>query len=295
MNRIDLHIHSHHSLDGEFTEAELVSQAKAAGLKVMAVADHNSIDAIEKGLSLAKDAGIEWIPAIEIDCDFHEINVHLLGYQIDYLDPRFTELTKNVMQMEKKASGLRIQKAQELGLPVSLDDFPDQEIIIPEEIAEVLLNRDDAHSYPILLPFLPGGDRSDNPYVNFYWDYFAKDKPCYVPVSFMSLHDAVQLVKETGGIPIIAHPEKTFGSVAPYLDELIAHGVAGLEVFSSYHSSEEITHLYKLAKRHQVLVTFGSDYHGKTKPSVHLGLTGCLLPEEEQLQEVRQLLYQTKK
>ena len=290
MNQVDLHIHSHHSLDGEFTEAELVSQAKAAGLKVMAIADHNSVGAIEKGLPLAKEAGIEWIPAIEIDCDFHGINVHLLGYQIDYRDPRFQKLTENVEQMEEEASHLRVKKTQALGLPVSMADFQGKSIIIPEEIAEVLLDRNDAATYPILQPYLPGGSRNDNPFVNFYWDYFAKDKPCYVPVSFISLKEAVSLVKETGGIPIIAHPEKTFGSIAPHLKKLTESGVEGLEVFSSYHSAQEIEQLYGLAKAHDLLVTFGSDYHGKTKPSVSLGMTRCRLPQEIQLQEIEPLL-----
>ncbi len=292
MNQIDLHIHSHHSLDGEFTEAELVDRAIAAGLKVMAVADHNSAQSAEKGMDLAEKAGIVWIPAIEIDCDFHGTNVHLLGYRIDYRNPVFAQLTKDVENMERDASGLRIEKAQSLGLPVSRNDFPGKEIIIPEEIAEVLLARDDAATYPILQPFLPGGNRSDNPYVNFYWDYFAKDKPCYVPVSFMSLLEAVQLIKQTGGIPIVAHPEKTFGAIAPHLDELIASGVEGLEVFSSYHSPEEIDNLHALAKSHQLLVTFGSDYHGKTKPSVYLGMTRCEMTNEDQLDEVVRLITQ---
>ena len=292
MNQIDLHIHSYHSLDGEFSEAELVNQAKSAGLKVMAVADHNSAQSAEKGMALAEKAGIVWIPAIEIDCDFQGTNVHLLGYRIDYRNPVFLKLTKQVEEMEREASGLRIEKTQALGLPVSRDDFPGKEIIIPEEIAEVLLARNDAATYPILRPYLPGGDRSDNPYVNFYWDYFAKDKPCYVPVFFMSLQEAVQLVKQTGGIPIVAHPEKTFGAIAPHLDELIAFGVEGLEVFSSYHSPGEIAGLYELAKSKDLLVTFGSDYHGKTKPSVCLGMTCCEMPNEDQLDEVVRLITQ---
>jgi hypothetical protein len=287
MNQIDLHIHSHQSLDGEFTEAELIQQAKASGLFVMAIADHNTVRAIPKALPLAGKAGIDLIPAIEIDCDFHGINVHLLGYQIDYKNPVFEQLTEDILNSERNASSLRIEKTQTLGLPVSMDDFKGSDIIIPEAIAEYLLNRDDAEAYPLLHPYMPGGARSDNPYVNFYWDYFANGKPCYVHVEFMTLKEAVTLVKETGGIPIVAHPEKTFHGIAPHLEELIQLGIEGLEVFSSYHSPEEILALYALAKKHSLLITFGSDYHGKTKPSVHLGMTNCKLSFETQLSEIK--------
>jgi hypothetical protein len=292
MNPVDLHIHSHHSLDGQFTEADLISQAKEAGLEVMAIADHNSVRAVKAALPLAKAAGIDLIPAIEIDCDFQGINVHLLGYHIDYKDPAYEALTVQILKMEAEATALRIEKTQALGLAISLADFKGKDIIIPEEIAEVLLSRDDAAKYDLLLPYLPGGNRDDNPYVNFYWDYYTTGKPCYVPIEFMSLAEAVDLVKETGGIPIIAHPEKTFGAIAPYLDELVASGVEGLEVYSSYHGQEEVQRLLKEAEARDLLITFGSDYHGKTKPSVSLGMTGCDLPFEAQMEAVRQLKVQ---
>ena len=289
MNKIDLHIHSHHSLDGEFTESELIQQAKDAGISIMAIADHNSVRAIPEALLLAKKSGIDLIPAIEIDCYFHGINVHLLGYNIDYTNPVYEKLTEYVFTQERNASALRVEKTQALGLPVSMDNFKGMDIIIPEEIAEYLLNSENARNYPLLHPYMTGGSRSDNPYVNFYWDYFSNGKPCYVPVEFMSLKDAVILVKKTGGIPIVAHPKKTFKGIESNLEELIQEGVEGMEVFSSYHSPEEILALYTLAKKYNLLLTFGSDYHGKTKPSVHLGMTQCRLPESEQLREIEAL------
>lgn len=289
MNQIDLHIHSYHSLDGEFTEAELLQQAKDTGLSIMAIADHNSVRAIPKALPLAQKAGIKLIPAIEIDCDFHGINVHLLGYNIDHTNPVYEKLTQDVLRQEHKASSLRVEKTQALGLAISMDNFKGMEVIIPEEIAEYLLNQENARDFPLLHPYMTGGSRSDNPYVNFYWDYYAYGKPCYVPIEFMSLKDAVALVKRTGGTPIIAHPEKTFHGIEAHMEELTQLGVEGLEVFSSYHSPQEILALYTLAKEYDLLVTFGSDYHGKTKPSVHLGMTQCRLPHSQQLQEIQSL------
>ncbi len=81
---IDLHMHSKYSSDGEFTPEELVKQCYQAGIRIMAIADHNSVKAIDPAKEMAEKLNIQYIPAIEIDCTYNGIDLHVLGYGIDY-------------------------------------------------------------------------------------------------------------------------------------------------------------------------------------------------------------------
>ena len=85
----------------------------------------------------------------------------------------------------------------------------------------------------------------------------------------------VELIKDTGGIPILAHPKKPFGCDSETLKAILDCGVRGLEVFSSYHSPEEIACYLQIVKETSCLVTCGSDFHGKTKPSIEMGVSGA--------------------
>lgn len=94
MDKIDLHMHSEYSDDGEYSAGELVKRCKQAGIKVMAIADHNCVRAISDAHRYAKEAEITLIPAIEIDCDYQDVHLHVLGYGVDETEAAFTKLEK---------------------------------------------------------------------------------------------------------------------------------------------------------------------------------------------------------
>lgn len=293
MSIIDLHIHSKYSLDGEYSCKEIINLCQKAGLKTTSITDHNSIEAIDESQHYAKKAGIQLIPGIEIDCVYNGINVHLLGYNIDYKARAFDDLYKAHYKQEVLVSRERIKKTNELGFNLSLDhvlDKTDNPIVTPEDIAEILLNSAEAYTNEILVPYLPGGYRSDNPNVNFYWDYFANGKPCYIDMHFPSIEEAIHMVINNGGIPILAHPGITFKNDYFQVDHLISLGVQGIEAFSSYHSIAESQYFYNIAKEKGLFVTAGSDFHGKNKPSVKLGKTNCFLGDKELLLEINSIL-----
>ena len=95
---IDLHIHSKYSDDGEFTPIQLVEQCYKAGIKIMSIADRNSVKAIDEAKEAAAKLNIKYIPGIEIDCTYNGINLHILGYGIDYSHDDFVILEKNILQ-----------------------------------------------------------------------------------------------------------------------------------------------------------------------------------------------------
>ena len=274
MRTIDLHMHSSASLDGEYEPEELLRLCRESNLEYVAVTDHNSVASVAKAIQAAKSYDIRCIPAIEIDCDFQGINIHLLGYGIDHESGVFELLNEYCRDMEKKASYERLKKIRELGFSISLEAFPHFETrgaIAPEDIGSVLLSRPEAKDSQILAPFLPGGKRSDNPYANFYWDLFDTGKPCHCPMRWPILSAAIEMITSTGGIPVIAHPGITLKGSFELLDDILKSGVTGLEVFSSYHSREVSLNLYEYAVAKGALITAGSDYHGYFKPSVVLG------------------------
>ena len=94
---IDLHMHSLYSDDGEFTPSQLVDMSKEAGIQIMAIADHNWVKAIDEAKERALEKNVILIPAIEIDCTFKDVNLHVLGYGIDHQASAFNELGENVI------------------------------------------------------------------------------------------------------------------------------------------------------------------------------------------------------
>ena len=139
-----------------------------------------------------------------------------------------------------------------------------------ELIAEVMLSDAKYHT-PLLRPYMEGGERSDMPYINFYLDYFAQGRPAFVPVEYMDYRDAVELVRDNGGVPVVAHPGLNFRGREEVAGRLLDRGAAGLEVFNNYHTPEQAVYFTSLALSKDAFMTCGSDFHGKTKPRIAVG------------------------
>jgi predicted metal-dependent phosphoesterase TrpH len=278
MSYIDLHMHSAYSDDGEFSPKELVDICLGKGVRYFSIADHNSVKAICEAQQYCQGKSIEIIPAVELDCSFAGVNLHLLGYGIDYHNPRFNEIETSILVQEQTASKERLALVRKLGI-----DFADEAIALlakngvinGEMIAEAAMQFAKAQDNPLLQPYFPGGARSDNPYVNFYWDYCAKGQPAYVKVEFITLAEAVKVIEQSGGVPVLAHPGNNVKEDAALLEAITASGVKGLEAYSSYHSEGQVQYYKGFAARYNLLVTSGSDFHGKTKPSILVGSSEC--------------------
>lgn len=274
MKRIDLHIHSSYSGDGEFSPEELLCLGKQAGLTYMAITDHNSVGAVSEALTLAEQYGIRVISGVELDCVHQERNFHLLGYGFDHTNPIFAQIEQSILTQERVAAKRRIelfQRATDIPLSAAeVLEIAKDGIVTGELIAEILLQRQDASAHKLLLPYLDGGTRSDNPYVNFYWDFFAQGKPAYVPIHVLSLAEGVKLLHDTGGIVVLAHPGQNLQGDHDLLEQMIKTGIDGIEAYSSYHSNIEAAQYDSFAQQHGLLVTCGSDFHGKTKPAISL-------------------------
>ncbi len=289
MSYIDLHMHSNYSDDGEFTPKELADLCIERGIKYFAIADHNSVRGIEEGKEYIKDKDTTIIPAIELDCSIDGVNLHVLGYGIDYKSEIFEEIEANIIKQEQVASKERMRLVRELGINFEdgmIEKLSKNGVVNGEMIAEAAMSFDENQENPLLKPYYKNGSRSDNPFVNFYWDFCAQGKPAYVEVKFISLEEAVKVILDNGGVPILAHPGNNTKEDLELLEKIIASGVKGLEVYSSYHNEEQIDFYRDFAYRNNLLLTCGSDFHGKTKPSIIVGGVSCNNSEEKIIKEL---------
>lgn len=273
-NWLDLHMHSNYSIDGEFTPEELMEKCAEAGLKVAALADHNTVRGIPHAKEAASRLGLDFFTALEIDCTHEGRNFHLLGYGINETAAIFHDIEQSVHTQAVNSSKKLIELIKQQGF------FFDEklawakavnDVIEAEMIAELILSDKRNDDNKLLLPFRDGGKRSDNPLVNFYWDFCSQGKPAHVPMHFMSLAAAVSAIQENGGAAVLAHPGANMGQNLEITASIIKTGIDGIEAYSSYHDNETRQFYADICLKHGLTATSGSDFHGKTKPSVHLG------------------------
>ena len=276
-SHIDLHMHSMYSDDGEYSPEQLVRMCHESGVRIMAIADHNWIKANKEAKEQAQALGITYIPAVEIDCTYQGVNLHVLGYGIDD-DPSLNQLGESIEKQELACSMKKLELTNALGFDLKkeqLDALSDNGVYTGEMFGEALLKDPRYQDHELLKCYREGGSRSDNPYVNFYWDYYAQGKPCETVISYPSLTQVLAIIHQQQGIAVLAHPGNNLKGNYALLEEMIAIGIDGIECFSSYHKKAETDFFYEQAVLHHLAVTGGSDFHGKTKPAISLGDHNC--------------------
>lgn len=281
---LDLHMHSRYSDDADFDPEYLIQLGLSANLKYMSLTDHNSVKGVSEMKAAGKKQNIKIISGIEIDCVFAETNLHLLGYGINESSPDFVELEHNVTKLAFDAVAPKIEKLHKLGFVISEEDLyllAENHVPQEEQMAELILNNLQNDNHPLLLPYRSGGSRSDMPLINFFWDFFGTNKPAYVPIEYISLKTAIDLVKSNGGVPILAHPGANLKNELELLAPIMDTGIDGLELYSSYHTPELASYFRKFAIEHNLLISCGSDFHGKNKPLINIG--SAKYPSEDQI------------
>lgn len=273
MHQNDLHIHSVYSSDGELNINNIADKCRATGIRVFSITDHNSVKGIEEAENIATRYEMKFIPGIEIDCNYNGTDLHVLGYHIDGKNNVFKTLEEEINLKVKESFGDMIQNLLKLGFKIdekSVLKKANGKLPTGELIIEVMLS-DEKFYTPLLDPYMEGGEKSKMPYIDFYLDYFSQGKPAYVPVKFMDFKDAIALITNTGGIPVIAHPGLNFKGRENIAAELLEQGAHGLEVFNNYHDLEQICYFAELVVKRNAIMTAGSDFHGKTKPAIGIG------------------------
>ena len=247
MSQIDLHIHSTAS-DGRYRPEEIVRRAAALGLTVIALADHDSVDGITPALEAAKNfPRLKVIPCVEMSTDVDRGEVHVLGYFIDYTSQELkAALARFRDSREGRAQGM-ITKLAGLGIHIAwprVQEIAGDGSVGRPHIARAMLEKGYITSIK-----------------EAFDKYIARDGPAYVEREKMTPAEAVALIVRTNGLPVMAHPF-TVPDPEAMLPELKAAGLVGIEAYYNGYTAEEINRLVSLAKRHNLIVTGGTDYHG---------------------------------
>lgn len=277
IKEVDLHIHSKYSGDGYLTVKELIMLLHEKKIKVAAIADHDCIDGLKEGQIVSKQYDIKLINAIELSTIYKDKNVHLLGYDFQLQENSISKeidriCLKRIENIEKV-----IEKLKELGIYVDrnkLEIFTEKRAPMVSSYAQVAIEDSVNKESEVLKPYLQGGSKSINGAINFALDYMVPGKSAYVEESLISLEDGIKIITESKGIPVLAHPGQWFKEEdKSILIKLIKKGLKGIEVYTPYHSDNQIQYFEKLAKEYNLVVTSGSDFHGKKmKPLNELGL-----------------------
>ncbi len=271
-HRIDLHIHSCYSEDGDYSVDDIFELASKIGLSAISITDHDSIESIPDALDASKLYGIEYIPGVEITTIYEdESQQHILGYYI-HDNPQLNETLKKIGQFRWEIAKRRIKKLREIGFSMNEDNVwqkannrPPTATAIMLEVFENPENRKDARLHDYF-----EGKKSDNRLMFFYREYLAENMPAYVPFISIPTQEGIDIIKASGGIPVLAHPKFVNGE--KHLQKIASMGIMGIEAISSYHTKAEIDYFFNFAKKHNLVITAGSDFHGPTsKPKVALG------------------------
>lgn len=290
---VDLHIHTDASSDGEFSARETVEMAKGIGLEAIAITDHDTVDAVDDGLYWSRKYNIEYIPGTEITAMHRGKYLHILGYYINHHDQRLTDFFKTVnkekmavvdKQLEKiKEAGFYIEKAAVLEISRGQNPLPS---IYAQAIFEDSRNADNQ-----LLAKYRGWEK----YVlDFTVDYLIPGKELYAPEYIPEASRVVETIIAIGGVPVLAHPGATLTEEdEPIILELLEMGLAGLEAYSNWHTPEQQDYYADFCRKKNLLITCGSDFHGKMKPEIALGsVKNNSYQIVLNLQEKRRLMHQ---
>jgi predicted metal-dependent phosphoesterase TrpH len=244
--KYDLHLHTTAS-DGRLTPSELVALALERGLEVISVTDHDSVGGVSEALAAAGvGEGMTVIPGVEINTDLATGELHVLGYFIDYLDVELVAALARIRESRVGRAQKMVAKLRELGKPLEwqrVQDLAKGESICRPHIAQAMLEK---------------GYVSDEK--EAFERYIGRDGPAYVGREKVGPADAVRIVKNAGGIPVLAHPADIV-SVDKIIVELKEAGLAGIEAYYGQYDSKTVRRIVKMAARHGLLTTGGTDYH----------------------------------
>jgi len=247
MSKVDLHIHSTAS-DGRLAPEDVVRKSAEGGLTVIAIADHDTVDGITPALVAAK--AFPWlrvIPCVEISTDVPSGEVHMLGYFLDYTSQELQATLDRLRNSRRERGQGMVTKLGNLGIHIEwqrVQEIAGSGSIGRPHIAQAMLEK----GYIASLK-------------EAFTKYISRGGPAYVEREKMTPVEAVKLILQAKGLPVLAHPF-TINDLETLVVELKAAGLVGIEAYYNGYTADEISRLVNLADKYGLIASGGSDYHG---------------------------------
>lgn len=270
MKTIDLHTHSLCS-DGADTPSEVVRRAHDAGLSAIALSDHDCVDGVEEAIAEGERLGIEVIPAIELSATY-DTELHILGYYIDIHNAHLKEALDYAIRVRDERQAETCQKLREQGFDITMDEARAEAggnpILCRAHFAQIMVRKGYAESVK-----------------DAFKRYLSVGCYAYSNRQALSPAEAVSLIREAGGVPVVAHLhliKQSDEQVLDLLKSLIPHGLSGIEGYYTDYTPDMETRYRAMAKDLGLTLSGGTDYHGRNKPHISIGrgLGELMIPYE---------------
>lgn len=252
---IDLHTHSLRS-DGALEPADLVERAARRGVRIQALADHDTLAGAAEAIAAGERLGVRIIPSTELNTESEWGDVHILGYFLDPADAPLEERLRWLRENRRRRIELMVEKLNALGHPISLarvKEIAQGGSLGRPHLAQALFEAGHVATYDSAFDTL-----------------IAKDAPAYVSRVGLTPLEAVQLVVAHGGVPTLAHPFTVVG-LLELMPLIAAAGLVGIEAYYGSHPPAMTATCLSLAGRYGLVPTGGSDFHGRGDHGAPLG------------------------
>jgi len=264
--KIDLHTHSYYS-DGVLSPTELVQRAVLNNVDILALTDHDTLMGIDEAILAAESHPIRIIPGIEVSCLWREQTIHMIGLNIDPNYEPLREKLEGVLRDRQHRAEQIAKKLIKFGIPGVEEGLARQVKGVPGRLH--------------FARYLASKGYSSTPGKAFK-QYMARGKPGYLKSEWMSLAEATRLIRDAGGLPIIAHPRRydlTLKKTTTMLEEFKAEGGEGIEVATTNQNKSDQIMMSRLANQLDLAMSIGSDFH---EPCAYneLGKASFLIPME---------------
>ena len=262
---IDLHIHSTAS-DGSLTPAEILDQAQKLNLAAIAITDHDSIDGSREALDTGIPSSLNFLSGVEISAAHPPFfpgsgSFHILGYGIQLDDHALNQALNKLREARKNRNPKIVARLNELGFPISLEE-------INQTVGRVQLGRPHIAYAMMKKGFVKSIDEA-------FDKFLGTAKPAYVDKERIACEDAIKMIRRAGGMAVLAHPGllkvEDESKLAALVQNLIEIGMDGIEVYYPEHSPDQIKQYTQLAKKYDLLMTGGTDFHGSITPDIKMG------------------------
>ncbi len=251
---VDMHVHTTKS-DGMLTPPEVVMKAKEAGLKAVGIVDHDTMEGLEAAYQAGKRWGVEIVPGIELSSQYEGNDIHIIGYYCDSAHPKMIDYIKKFINKRYNRAKKIVQLLNNMGINIAMKDVVAEatsKCIGRPHIAAVLMEKGYVYSFQ-----------------EAFIKYIGYHSKAYVEKYRISPQSAIALISEAGGLSFIAHPPKNLNIETMF--DFTKAGLDGLEIIHPRLQDKETRRLQEFANNYDLLISGGSDCHGRKGDNITIG------------------------